>query len=392
MVNPLWQDWLALNYLDLSNNQLEGSIESAVKAMRETPQPGPWVLNTGLWLTDNAFSGEIDPEWFENRDLVNINLCWNDIEITDAELDAWIAQRHWGGSHHQCLDRDRLELDPTVSGTWYDVHRPGEGFSLMLLEDHTPLVFWFSHISNNRQLWLFNSGQNRTTTALIGPLLRTRGEFDQGFGTIDDPLFDAGGLRLDRLGSDRLHAEFRVAYTGYDLPSEIQITFPPIPDTGFRSDHYQLTRLAGSTCNNQHAMQWTSGAWYNPERSGEGFVVEVNEDGRGIVYWFTYTPEDTNDDIYLARSGDWQTWMTGDGHFEGNSLIIENLLQARDTVDEMPADASGIENQHWGTLTLDFHDNLSGQISFDSVFEDFGSGSYPIERLARPMLADCPPG
>jgi hypothetical protein len=384
-----WAGDMQLDYLDLSDNQLEGEILNAVRSMRSVAWQG-WVFpDTGLWLADNAFSGVIDPAWFDDLDLAGLNLCWTDLEINDPELDAWIAERHWGGSHHPCLDRERLPLDTTVSGTWYDVHRPGEGFSLMLLEDGTPLVFWFSHISNNRQLWLFNSGQNRTTTTEIAPLLRTRGEFDQGFGTIEHPLLSAGGLRLDRVGSDRIHAEFRVAYTGYDLPSEIQITWPPMPDTGFRSDHYQLTRLAGSTCNNQHAMQWTSGAWYNPERSGEGFVVEVNEDGRGIVYWFTYTPEGTNDDIYLARSGDWQAWMTGDGHFEGNSLVIENLLQARDTADAMPADASGIENQHWGSLRLDFHDDLSGQISFDSVLEDFGSGSYPVERLAKPMLADC---
>ena len=31
-----------------------------------------------------------------------------------------------------------------------------------------------------------------------------------------------------------------------------------------------------------------SGAWYVPERSGEGWLVEDLADGHSIVYWFTY--------------------------------------------------------------------------------------------------------
>ena len=78
-----------------------------------------------------------------------------------------------------------------------------------------------------------------------------------------------------------------------------------------------LTRLAGTTCDNRQPNEWISGAWYNPDANGEGFVVEVIEDGRGVVYWFTHQPDDSGR----------QAWMTGDGHFDGQTLIIDNLLQ-----------------------------------------------------------------
>ena len=380
---------LQLEFLDLSNNQLEGSILRAIRAMRSENLPGGVRPDRGLWLADNAFSGEIDPTWFDTLDLDGLNLCWTDLEISDPELDAWIAERHWGGDPHLCLGREGLALDPTISGSWYDIHRPGEGLSILLLEDGTPLVYWFSHIARNRQLWLFNSGRSNTATMHLQPLLRTRGEFGAGFGSAEFPLFRSGGLRLDRVGSDRLHAEFLVGYTGYDLPSEIQITWPPIPATAFRSDHYQLTRLAGSTCDNGHPMQWVSGAWYNPERSGEGFVVEVNEDGRGIVYWFSYLPAGTNDHLLLAAAGDWQVWMTGDAFFSGQQLIIDPLLRPRDTTGEMPGNISGVENQAFGRLTLTFEDEISARIEFTSDDPEFASLDYRIERLARPMLADC---
>ncbi len=59
------------------------------------------------------------------------------------------------------------------------------------------------------------------------------------------------------------------------------------------------------------------------------------------------------------------------------------------TADGMPFDTSGIELVDWGSLTMHFDDDESGQVSYSSHFEGFGSGSYPIQRLARPLLADC---
>jgi len=386
-----WTTYFDLQFLNLANNQLEGSIEPALEAMAlESPEDGLWY-NTGLWLQGNAFSGNLEAEWFEGLELGSINLCWNEIEISDPDLADWIAERHWGGDPSLCLDRERLALDPSISGSWYDVNRPGEGLSLMLLDNGIPLVYWFSHISSNRQLWLFNTGRSNETSSIFESMLRTTGEFGFGFSDAEFPLFRSATLRLDRIDSSLLHAEFGVGYTGYDLtqPGDIQITWPPLPATIFRSDHAQLSRLAGTSCDNQLEHQWISGAWFNPERAGEGFVVEVIEDGRGVVYWFTYTPAGTNDGLFLERSGDWQAWMTGDGQFSDGTLIIDPLYRPQDTGFAMPGISEFIELNPMGRLELTFSDDLGGQVSFISSDADFPSISYPIERLARPMLAEC---
>ena len=34
-----------------------------------------------------------------------------------------------------------------------------------------------------------------------------------------------------------------------------------------------------------------SGSWFDPARAGEGFVVQILDDGRALVTWFTYPPE-----------------------------------------------------------------------------------------------------
>lgn len=61
----------------------------------------------------------------------------------------------------------------------------------------------------------------------------------------------------------------------------------------------------------------------------------------------------------------------------------------RDTGAGMPFDASGIEKKDWGTLTMEFHDDESDHVTFDSEIEAYGSGDFAITRLARPMLAAC---
>ncbi len=57
-----------------------------------------------------------------------------------------------------------------------------------------------------------------------------------------------------------------------------------------------------------------SGAWYDPSHSGEGFVVEVHDNAKALVYWFTYT-----------ASGE-QRWMLGVGAVQDNSVVVEELL------------------------------------------------------------------
>jgi len=378
--------FLSLGYLNLSGNQFDGTIRPAVRAMGSETLPG----GAGLWLADNAFSGEIDPAWFENLDLAVLNLCWTDLEISDPELDAWIAERHWGGDPALCLGRERLALDPTISGSWYDVNRPGEGLSLMLLEDGTPLTYWFSHISWNRQFWSFNTGQSEETTLRFDPLLRTRGIFGEGFSDVEFPLFRAGSLRLDRVDTDQLHAEFSLGYQVQDLaqPDDI-VVFVPLPESGLRADHAQLTRLAGTTCDNQLDHQWISGAWYDPERGGEGFVVEVIEDGRGVVYWFTYPDQDLDPVGPYPSNQEFQAWLTGDGQFAGTTLTINPIYRPQDTGFLMPGSIEAVENFPVGELKMEFIDQDHALIQFISTTPDFPSISHAIERLARPMLADC---
>jgi len=121
------------------------------------------------------------------------------------------------------------------------------------------------------------------------------------------------------------------------------------------------------------------GAWYDPQRSGEGFLVEVLENGSGLVYWFTYRPDDSMH----------QAWMIGTGEFEGHTLVIDNLIQPTGGTWGEDFDPEAIELEHWGTLRLEFSDQNNGHVFWDSVKQDYGSGDHPIERLSSVRLAEC---
>ena len=42
-----------------------------------------------------------------------------------------------------------------------------------------------------------------------------------------------------------------------------------------------------------------SASWYDPSHDGEGFLLELLENNRAVMYWFTYD-DDGNQDWYVA--------------------------------------------------------------------------------------------
>jgi hypothetical protein len=58
----------------------------------------------------------------------------------------------------------------------------------------------------------------------------------------------------------------------------------------------------------------TSSAWYDTERNGEGFMLEILAENRAVMYWFTYNNE-----------GD-QDWYIGEGEIRGNRILFPQLM------------------------------------------------------------------
>jgi hypothetical protein len=70
-------------------------------------------------------------------------------------------------------------------------------------------------------------------------------------------------------------------------------------------------------------------------------------------------------------------------------LFVEVLWQPVGGIYGPDFNPDDVERTDWGTLYIEFDDDDSAHVEFASNNSDFGSGEFPIQRLARPMLAEC---
>lgn len=391
---PDWLGQLHLTGLFLQHNRLSGPIDNAIHAMT-TMVIGNTVVTAGLLLSDNHFSGPIPVEIMNlsfrrnnsedlegGYGLTGLDLCWNDIEPPGGELLEFVNSFGEGADLLACLGNDRRELDATSGGSWYDPARSGEGFTQQVLHDGRMFVYWFSFSpwpeETGRQFWAVGATTPGDTHVHYEPVFSPEGgRFAQGLG---DPSaeFDpskTGRVQIVRTGGRTQQARFSQLVANL-CQARICPDFTRTLTGTYQQS--QLTRLAGTTCDNRQPHQDKSAIWLSPH-SDEGFVVEVIEDGRGVVYWFTYEPNDSGR----------QAWMMGVGEFSGNMLQIGNLIQPVGGRFGPDFDPAEVERVHWGSLTVEFTDFWDGEVHWDSVLPDYGQGSYAIRRLTRPMLADC---
>jgi len=399
LTGPIPDSWagLELRHLDLGDNQLEGDIEPAVSALTLDE-------NIHLRLAGNAFGGPLPEELMALNPYPldgsrtgpistlwsaafppGLDLCWNDFDAPDADLAEFINAHHHGGGIANCQG-ERSSLDPAMSGSWFDPDRDGEGFVQHLLDNGQVLQYWFTfpRRADQQQAWHFGLAPARETSVRFEQLYTSTGRFSEGRDELEASPFR---LSVNPIGTDRQVIDYsRSVIRGGSMTGLISYGLE-----SNRSDHVPLTRLAGSDCDNQPPYQWLSGAWYDPERDGEGFMVEVNNDGLAAVYWFTHVPDDSGE----------QAWMTGTGEVESAiigtpppgmpkyTVTIDNMVRPTGTLFGSDFQPDDIDWEDWGNLTIEFFRDRTGHVYWDSIDEDFGSGDYPIEPLARPKLAEC---
>jgi hypothetical protein len=116
------------------------------------------------------------------------------------------------------------------------------------------------------------------------------------------------------------------------------------------------------------------GGWFNPDRDGEGLLIDVLDDGRAAVYWFGYRP----------GTAPAQAWLHGVGEFVGHTLHVAEVSQPVGGGFGDAYNAAAVERVVWGELTVQFDQDGGASVQWRSRLAEYGSGELVLQRLSRP--------
>ncbi len=266
---------------------------------------------------------------------------------------------------------NELEADQTLvpgqSAAFFDPDRNGEGIFVELLDGQRAVVYMFSYTREGPgQSWMIGVGEQVGEGIIVHELLRPTGPtFGAGFDPDDVVLNDFGSLAF----------HFPTCGTSEERGS--LFIYPPDGDYDLLESHnyVQLSKLVDCESSQGSANAALSGSWFDPSHQGEGIILEVLENGKGLVQWFTYD------------NGD-QMWMQGIGEFDGNKLTVTELFSTQGTKWGDGFDSNDITNTDWGVLEIIFGSCGEAVLNYDSGV-GFGVGTLNLVRLSNLMGIPC---
>jgi hypothetical protein len=267
-----------------------------------------------------------------------------------------------------------VDVEPVVkhkySGSWFNPDRDGEGFIVEVLDRPGPygegyeiVVFWFTYTQDGKQAWMVGTG------AVVGRVAEvefeiTRGaSFGAGFHAEDVVRERWGDLRLEFLDCNQAHAQ----YAGEFGSGQLDLT--------------RLSNIEGLGCEDPDNAEVSdnainSGAWFNPARDGQGFILEVVGESQLLAYWFTYDTDGS------------QMWMLGLGEIDGEGRSTISMQRTSGGVFGDEFDPASVELQDWGEVTMEFDACSQASYSWSSA-PPYDSGGFNITRLTELKNAGC---
>ncbi len=122
-----------------------------------------------------------------------------------------------------------------------------------------------------------------------------------------------------------------------------------------------------------------SGSWFDRSHDGEGWVIEIINADKAIVYWFTYA-DDTPD----------QAWVLGVGDIIDNRIVINDVEITSGGIFGPNFDPNTVQRNKWGSFVLEFEDCKTAGMNHSSTVGTYGEGSLSPVRLTSLAGLGCP--
>ncbi len=254
------------------------------------------------------------------------------------------------------------DIGAPQSAAFYDLDRNGEGAYVEVLEDGRAVVSFYSYTMDGTGLvWIIGLGQVVGNSVVIDDMQRvTGGVFGAGFDPNTIVRTTVGGLSLVFPDCDAVTNPGRLNFTARD-------------DSGLENLLQKASRLTSIVdCDGSApaANAHRSGAFYAPDRSGEGIFVQWLSDGRMVFVFYTF---DTEGNAFWV--------ISDDTVINGNTVTATMVYAAGKSKFGANFNPAEVTLAPWGTITLTYTDDNNLTFAYDSVLAGFGTGSYAYTRL-----------
>ncbi len=119
-----------------------------------------------------------------------------------------------------------------------------------------------------------------------------------------------------------------------------------------------------------------TGTWFDPANPGQGLMLEVLDNGRALVAWYTFDPDGH------------ALWLYGVGDL-GAQSVQATLFRAEGGRFPPAFDPSLVEVTPWGEATLSFSGCDAGTFDWTPTAPGFSAGSMPLARITALQGARC---
>lgn len=270
---------------------------------------------------------------------------------------------------------DRVNADH--SGAWFDPAFNGEGWIVEVLPGgRDATVTWYTYPesgSQDQQAWIVGLGRINADGIHVADAYRYRGA---RFGAEFDPAQVQGErwgeltLAFQRCGADQgPYGEGLLRYRSHGgLVGERQLHQLTV---NARTPSHCLVFIQPPQASPESKY---SGSWYRgPAAPGEGIQFQVDDQGRGVLVWYSFDPQGR------------PAWMIGAAEQEVSpGLWRFSMQRPRGTGFGDQLNPDQVQRPVWGSVELRFNGCNQASLSWTPTESGWSAGQQNLVRLTRP--------
>jgi hypothetical protein len=339
---------------------------------------------------DSSISASDDAELFWKiitTDMVGQNIDGNPATVTTWSGGQWINYEDSSGNPSINGGFD-TSIAMTVSSQgdfnypdvpdtalYYDSARSGEGFALEFIDNGSDfLIQWFTYDEQGNQQWYIDTDNKIAQNAILAEQIITTS------GGVFGPDFNSEDITLTTFGDVEMifgeyHNETRLG--------QMKFTYPD--GRKFRTQVEQLTSARGISSlpstipvvDPELNGAAIAGSWYDPSRNGEGFHIHQMSNGLATFQWYGYDL-DGSKKWFVSSNG--VVTETDDNV----KIVFDEIYTTQGALFGEAFNSEDVEVTPWGSAEFNLQ-CFSGSFTYSANDPAYGTGSYQIEPLTRPI-------